>query len=70
MSYDTREDVASKIEWEGCIYTWVNGYGMNPDDMPDEELKEAAVKMKAHLDIAQYYIDRFAGMLPEVDENS
>ncbi len=40
MKYKTRDDVAAKVEWEGGLFDAME-YGIDVDDMPDEELRIA-----------------------------
>lgn len=36
MQYMTKQDLADKIDWEGGLCAFVNGYGLNIDELPPD----------------------------------
>lgn len=34
--YESREDLASKVEWEGGVTEAINGYGISADELPED----------------------------------
>jgi len=45
MKYETRDEVAAKVEWEGSL-TEALEYGVTAGEMPDDELGGAWVAME------------------------
>lgn len=35
MKYESPEHLATKIEWEGGLYDFVNSYGLSIDELPE-----------------------------------
>lgn len=64
--YDSRGELASKIDWEGGIYGFLQ-YGFDPDDCPegDAELTEAATKLRFQWYEMRKAADAFMALLPE-----
>lgn len=62
--YESREDVAGKIEWEGFFYALEEGY-LKPEDMPDPELAEAAEVMQQDYEQLHDSMAVFEGLLPD-----
>lgn len=48
-AYESRAEVAAKIDWEGGFFEAVFGYGITLEDLPedDPELREAWQEMMA-----------------------
>jgi len=52
MKYETRDEVAAKVDWEGSL-TEALEYGLRADDMPDEDLAAAwSVMQDAYRDFS------------------
>lgn len=63
-AYATRADVASKMEWDGCILEFLEN-GLKPEDMPDQETRDAALHLTAAWASFGVYAEHFASLLPE-----
>jgi hypothetical protein len=68
--YDSRGDLASKIDWEGGIYGFLQ-YGFDPGDCPegDDELIEAATELRVRWYEMRAAADGFMALLPEVGDD-
>jgi hypothetical protein len=62
-TYANRQDLANKAEWEGGIIDMLFGYGLKPEDVPedDTELREAIAEALK----AGRWIAKIENMLPE-----
>lgn len=65
--YESRETLAAKIAWEGGVWAWVTGYGFDPEDMPDDETRVAAVAFNDLLIPAWQAANAFMDLLPDMD---
>lgn len=43
--YETRQELAEKIDWEGGLEEFAFGYGVNLEDLPDDEIRELFAKL-------------------------
>lgn len=43
----TNEEFWSHCEWEGGVYEYVIDYGMDPEDLEDEQVRELVTRYKA-----------------------
>ena len=34
--YESREDLAAKVDWEGGVSEAINGYGIGADELPED----------------------------------
>jgi hypothetical protein len=62
--FDTREDLAAKIEWEGGIEEAFS-YGIKHIDMPDPEIKAAWARAEIAYEAFSKVVREIEGMLPD-----
>jgi hypothetical protein len=69
-AYESRAELAGKIDWEGGIHEMLFEYGLSDADLPedDEELRLAAAKVFELLPAFDAAIDAFVALLPEPDD--
>lgn len=60
--YETRQELANKIDNEGGPEEFLFGYGCDPEDMPDEELE---VLVREIYEVAAPLLRRFSDLIPE-----
>ena len=70
VGYESRAALASKIDWEGGIYGFLQ-YGFDPVEVPtgDIELHDAATTMMICWYQVRQAADRFMSMLPDPSED-
>lgn len=66
-AYKTRQDVADVISTKGDVWDALHGGYLNPVDMPDEELREAAGYLVDSSIIFAYFEELFLSHIPEVE---
>lgn len=61
--YESRQEIATKADYEGGVLELVFGYGLFPEDLPegDDELRDALVALRN----CEPIIDHFISLLPE-----
>jgi len=66
--FESREDLAAKIEWEGGLMEALD-YGITTEMMPegDTELTEAWSKLEASFRETSKLADAMSAMLPDAD---
>lgn len=65
--YETRQEVAEKIDYEGGIYDMLFGYGLAVDDLPEHDML-LKVALQAVIDLVDEFADRvdaFMLLLPD-----
>ncbi len=62
MSYRTRQEFADKVDSEGGLAEFLFGYGMNPNDAPDDEVRALVKEILK----AQDAFDELVGILEEI----
>lgn len=62
-TYESRQELADKADYEGGIAEMLFGYGLHPDDVPEDdvELREAIAEALK----AGPWIEKINGLLPE-----
>ncbi len=55
--YQSRAELAAKIDWEGGPEEFLFGYGCSPEDMPDQELEDLVREI---YDKAAPLLDKFS----------
>lgn len=69
-SYESREELADKIDYEGGIYDMLFGYGLHRDDLPNDPVLLDAWDSLAELkDEFEYRVDAFILLLPGRSED-
>lgn len=63
-SYENRQELADKIDYEGGIYEMLFGYGLGVEDMPDGELRTLMTKIKSVTNVLEPLISEFEKLLP------
>jgi hypothetical protein len=65
--YETRQELANKIDWEGGIFDMIFGYGLYLDDLPegDKELLAALSNLKILQPGFEAAVARLEKLLPE-----
>lgn len=69
MPFDTREDFAAKVEWEGGVFEALD-YGLTISDVPDDdtELKEVWGQLETLYKQIAPLIDKVDGFFESEDE--
>lgn len=65
--YQSRQKFANKADWEGGILDFILGYGVDLEDLPedDQELREAVSDILA----IEPAVERLRQMLPEPNDD-
>lgn len=54
MSKYTKNQLANKIDWEGGLYEFVNGYGLDIVDLPEDTPSEIVIAFRRIKEVEQY----------------